>query len=64
MRGIEKSLQDIEDGVYGLCEQCEEEIAFKMMIAAQSSAITWAKPVPLICTGWSRSAGKSFWYAC
>ena len=28
MRRIEQSLQDIEDGVYGLCEQCEEDISF------------------------------------
>jgi DnaK suppressor protein len=33
MRRIERSLQDIEDGVYGLCEQCEEEIAFKRLLA-------------------------------
>ena len=33
MRRVERSLQDIEDGVYGLCEQCEEEIAFKRLMA-------------------------------
>ena len=27
MRRIERSLQDIEDGVYGQCDQCEEEIS-------------------------------------
>jgi DnaK suppressor protein len=31
MRRIEQSLQDIEDGVYGLCEQCEEEISFERL---------------------------------
>jgi DnaK suppressor protein len=33
MRRIERSLQDIEDGKYGLCEQCEEEISFKRLKA-------------------------------
>ena len=33
MRRIERSLQDIEDGVYGRCEQCEEEISFKRLKA-------------------------------
>jgi DnaK suppressor protein len=33
MRRIERSLQDIEDGVYGLCDQCEEEISFKRLKA-------------------------------
>jgi DnaK suppressor protein len=33
MRRIERSLQDVEDGVYGLCEQCEEEIALKRLMA-------------------------------
>ena len=33
MRRIERSLQDIEDGIYGLCEQCEEEISFKRLKA-------------------------------
>jgi len=33
LRRIEGSLQDIEDGVYGLCEQCEEEIAFARLKA-------------------------------
>ena len=33
LRRIERSLQDIEDGVYGLCEQCEEEIALARLKA-------------------------------
>jgi DnaK suppressor protein len=33
MRRIERSLQDIEDGVYGLCDQCEEEISSKRLKA-------------------------------
>ena len=33
MRRIESSLQDIEDGVYGRCEQCEEEISFQRLKA-------------------------------
>ena len=33
MRRIEHSLQDIEDGRYGLCEQCEEEISLKRLNA-------------------------------
>ena len=33
MRQIERSLQDIEDGVYGLCDQCEEDISFKRLKA-------------------------------
>ena len=33
MRRIERSLQDIEDGKYGLCEQCEEEISLKRLKA-------------------------------
>ena len=33
MRRIEHSLQDIEDGRYGLCEQCEEEISLKRLKA-------------------------------
>ena len=33
MRRIERSLQDIEDGAYGLCDQCEEEISFKRLMA-------------------------------
>jgi hypothetical protein len=36
------------------------QITAKMMIAARSFSIIWAKPVPLIRTGWSRSAGRSF----
>jgi DnaK suppressor protein len=33
MRRIERSLQDIEDGKYGLCQQCEEEISLKRLKA-------------------------------
>jgi len=33
IRKIEQSLQDIEDGVYGLCENCEEEISIKRLKA-------------------------------
>jgi len=33
MRRVERSLQDIEDGVYGLCDQCEEDISFKRLKA-------------------------------
>ena len=33
MRRIEHSLQDIEDGKYGLCGQCEEEISLKRLKA-------------------------------
>ena len=33
MRRIEHSLQDIEDGRYGLCEQCEEVISIKRLKA-------------------------------
>ncbi len=33
IRRIESSLQDIEDRVYGLCEQCEEEISFERLKA-------------------------------
>ena len=33
MRRIERSLQDIEDGVYGFCVQCEEEISLKRLKA-------------------------------
>jgi DnaK suppressor protein len=33
MRQIERSLQDIEDGVYGLCDQCEEDISFQRLKA-------------------------------
>ena len=29
IRKIERSLQDIENGTYGLCEHCEEDIAVK-----------------------------------
>lgn len=33
IRKIERSLQDIEDGVYGLCEHCEEEISVQRLKA-------------------------------
>ena len=33
IRKIEQSLQDIEDGVYGFCENCEEEISIKRLKA-------------------------------
>jgi DnaK suppressor protein len=33
MRKIERSLQDIEEGVYGLCEQCGEDISLKRLKA-------------------------------
>jgi DnaK suppressor protein len=33
MRRIERSLQDIEDGVYGQCDQCEEEISIERLKA-------------------------------
>lgn len=33
MRRIERSLQDIEDGVYGHCDQCEEEISLERLKA-------------------------------
>ena len=33
MRKIERSLQDIEEGVYGLCEQCGEDISLKRLNA-------------------------------
>ena len=33
IRKIEQSLQDIEDGVYGLCENCEEEISIERLKA-------------------------------
>jgi len=31
MRRIERSLQDIEEGVYGICEQCGEDISLKRL---------------------------------
>ena len=37
IRKIEQSLQDIEDGIYGLCEQCEEEISV-MRLKARPTA--------------------------
>ena len=33
LRRIERSLQDMEDGVYGLCRQREEEISFARLKA-------------------------------
>ena len=33
IRKIERSLQDIENGDYGRCEHCEEDIAFKRLMA-------------------------------
>jgi len=33
IRKIERSLQDIENGTYGLCEHCEEDIAIKRLKA-------------------------------
>jgi len=33
IRKIERSLQDIEDGTYGLCEHCEEDISIKRLKA-------------------------------
>ena len=33
MRRIERSLQDMEDRKYGLCQQCEEEISLKRLKA-------------------------------
>ena len=33
MRKIERTLQDIEEGVYGLCEQCGEDISLKRLNA-------------------------------
>ena len=33
IRKIERSLQDIEDGVYGLCENCGEEISIRRLKA-------------------------------
>jgi DnaK suppressor protein len=33
MRKIERSLQDIEEGVYGFCEQCGEDISLKRLYA-------------------------------
>jgi len=33
IRRIEQSLQDMEDGVYGFCERCEEEISIKRLKA-------------------------------
>ena len=33
IRRIEQSLQDMEDGVYGLCERCEEQISIKRLKA-------------------------------
>ena len=33
LRKIERSLQDIENGVYGRCEQCDEDISVKRLKA-------------------------------
>jgi DnaK suppressor protein len=33
IRKIERSLQDIENGEYGRCENCDEEIAVKRLMA-------------------------------
>ncbi len=33
MRRIERSLQDIEEGVYGSCERCGEDISLKRLKA-------------------------------
>jgi DnaK suppressor protein len=33
IRKIERSLQDIENGTYGLCEHCEEDISIKRLKA-------------------------------
>jgi len=33
LRRIERSLQDVEDGVYGLCEQCDKEISLARLKA-------------------------------
>jgi DnaK suppressor protein len=33
IRKIERSLQDIENGVYGRCERCEEDISVKRLKA-------------------------------
>jgi DnaK suppressor protein len=33
IRKIERSLQDIENGKYGLCEHCEEDISLKRLKA-------------------------------
>ena len=33
IRKIEKALEDIDNGVYGICERCEEDIAIKRLKA-------------------------------
>jgi len=33
IRRIEQSLRDMDDGVYGFCERCEEEISIKRLKA-------------------------------
>ena len=33
MRKIEQALQDIEDGTYGICDECGEDIALKRLKA-------------------------------
>jgi DnaK suppressor protein len=37
IRKIERSLQDIEDGIYGFCDQCEEEISIKRLKATPTA---------------------------
>lgn len=39
LRAIEKALQRIRDGVYGICEECEEEINPKRLTALPSAAL-------------------------
>ncbi|NDY42163.1 RNA polymerase-binding protein DksA [Dissulfurirhabdus thermomarina] len=40
IRKIQKALERIEDGTYGICEECEEEIGFKRLEA---------RPVTTLC---------------
>jgi DnaK suppressor protein len=37
IRKIERALQDIEDGVYGFCDQCEEQISIKRLKASPTA---------------------------
>lgn len=39
LRAIEKALQRIKDGVYGICEECEEEINPKRLHALPSASL-------------------------
>jgi DnaK suppressor protein len=39
LRAIEKALKRIEDGVYGVCEECEEAINPKRLNALPSAAL-------------------------